>query len=186
MELIDFFTKDLKPRQKQYEAIRAVAFREGNLEGIATRFGYTLQSLRTLISRLLSGKHELFPKVKRGPKGRHTSPEIVELIVQLRREKRLNSTEITEELNQAHIPITVRTVERILSEVGFPKLRRRTNRERDQQRGNAYTEKIHQSGSKKAGAVSGRMPGGWCLFLSALYIGNRHPRYRTTICSARV
>jgi len=130
MELIDFFTKDLKPRQKQYEAIRAVAFREGNLEGIATRFGYTLQSLRTLISRLLSGKHELFPKVKRGPKGRHTSPEIVELIVQLRREKRLNSTEITEELNQAHIPITVRTVERILSEVGFPKLRRRTNRER--------------------------------------------------------
>ena len=29
MELIDFFTKDLKPRQKQYEALRAVAFKVG-------------------------------------------------------------------------------------------------------------------------------------------------------------
>ncbi len=53
MELIDFFTKDLKPRQKQYEAIRAMAFNEGTIEEIAQRFGYTPQSLRTLINRLL-------------------------------------------------------------------------------------------------------------------------------------
>jgi len=32
MELIDLFTKDLKPRQKQYEAIRAVAFKEGTID----------------------------------------------------------------------------------------------------------------------------------------------------------
>jgi len=41
MELIDFFTKDLKPRQKQYEAIHAVAFNEGAIEEIAQHFGYT-------------------------------------------------------------------------------------------------------------------------------------------------
>jgi transposase len=130
MELIDFFTKDLKPRQKQYEAMRAVAFEEGTVEEIATRFGYTPQSLRTLINRLLRGKHQLLPEVKTGPKGRHTSPEIMELIVQLRRGKRLNSREITEELNQSHIRIGVRTVERILSDAGFPKLCRRTGKER--------------------------------------------------------
>jgi transposase len=130
MELIDFFTKDLNPRQKQYEAIRAVAFKEGTIEGIAARFGYTPQSLRTLLSRLLSGKQQLFPEVRRGPKGRHSSSETMKLIVQLRREKRMNSMEITGELNQSNISITVRTVERILADAGFPRLRRRTNKER--------------------------------------------------------
>ena len=130
MELIDFFTKNLKPRQKQYEALRAVAFKQGTTEEIATHFGYTPQSLRTLISRLVSGKHQLFPEVKRGPKGRHTSEETVTLIVQLRREQRLNSREITQKLNQLHVPISIRTVERILADSGFPKLRRRTQKER--------------------------------------------------------
>lgn len=130
MQIIDFFTKDLKHRQKQYEAIRAVAFKEGTIKDVAGRFGYTQQSLRTLINRLLNGKHQLFPDVKRGPKGRHTSPEIEKLIIQLRRRKRLNSREITDELNMSHISISVRTVERILSDAGFPKLRRRTNKER--------------------------------------------------------
>jgi len=130
MELFEFFTKDLKPRQKQYEAIRAVAFKEETIKEVANRFGYTPQSLRTLINRLLNNKHQLFPEVKRGPKGRHTSLGTEKLIIQLRREKMLNSREITEELNQMQISIGVRTVERILSDAGFPKLRRRTNKER--------------------------------------------------------
>ena len=130
MEFIDFFTKDLKPRQKQYEAIRAVAFNEGAIEEIAQRFGYTPQSLRTLVNRLLRGKHQLFPTVKKGPKGRHISPKAAQLIITLRREKRLNSREITEELNYSNISISVRTVERFLTDAGFPRLRRRTNKER--------------------------------------------------------
>ncbi len=130
MELIGFFTKNLKPRQKQYEAIRAIAFKEGFIEEIATRFGYAPQSLRTLINRLLCGKHILFPEVIKGPKGRHTSSDTLELIVQLRRKKRLSSKEITEKLRRSHISISVRTVERILTDCGFPRLCRRTNKER--------------------------------------------------------
>ena len=75
MNLIDFFTKELTPRQKQYEALRAVAFHEGTFEEIAARFGYTSQSLKILVNRLLRGRHTLFPVIKRGPKGRHISPE---------------------------------------------------------------------------------------------------------------
>ena len=130
MKLIDFFTKDLKPRQKQYEAIRAVAFKEGAIEEVAQRFGYTPQSLRTLVNRLVRGKHHLFPTIKKGPKGRHISPEAARLISTVRREKRLNSREITEELNHSHISISIRTVERFLADTGFPRLRRRTNKER--------------------------------------------------------
>ena len=130
MSLIDYFTEDLKPRQKQYEAIRAVAFGEGDMGEVASRFDYTPQSLRTLINRFERGQHVLFPEVKRGPKGRHTSDETVKLIEELRRKRRLNAQEITRELKQSRISIGIRTVERILTDLGFPRLRRRTYQER--------------------------------------------------------
>ena len=130
MKIKDYFTKDLKPRQKQYEALRAVAFAQSSIEETAGHFGYSPQSLRTLISRLLSGKHQLFPDVKTGPKTRHTSENTVELIIRLRREKRLASEEISQELIKDGIPVSTRTVERILKDAGFDKLCRRTDRQR--------------------------------------------------------
>ena len=130
MELKDYFTKNLKPRQKQYEAIRAVAFKEGTTDEIAACFEYSPKSLKTLINRLLRCKHQLFPDVKTGPKGRHTSDQIVKLMIRLRREKRLSAKEITEELKNTDSPVSIRTVERILKDAGFPRLCRRTDRER--------------------------------------------------------
>ena len=130
MKIKDYFTKDLKPRQKQYEALRAVAFAQSSIEEISDHFGYSPQSLRTLISRLLSGKHQLFPDVKTGPKTRHTSENTVELIIRLRREKRLSSEEISQELIKDGISVSIRTVERILKDAGFDKLCRRTDKQR--------------------------------------------------------
>ncbi|MDO9464704.1 MAG: hypothetical protein Q7J67_05345 [bacterium] len=130
MEIKDYFTKNLKPRQKQYEAIRAVAFKEGTIDEIATCFEYSPKSLKTLINRLLRGKHQLFPDVKTGPKGRHTSDQTVKEIICLRREKRLSAKEITEELKKTGGPASIRTVERILQDAGFPRLYRRTDKER--------------------------------------------------------
>jgi len=83
-----------------------------------------------LINRLVRDKFQLFPDIKRGPKGRHIPSETERIIIQLRRKKMLNSREITDELNRSNISIGVRTVERILGDAGFPKLRRRTDKER--------------------------------------------------------
>jgi transposase len=130
MKLKDYFIKDLKPRQRQYEALRAVAFDQGSIEKISAHFGYSPQSLKTLISRLLTGKHHLFPDVKTGPKTRHTLEKTVELITRLRKEKRLSSTEISQELKEDGISVSIRTVERILKDAGFLKLCRRTDRQR--------------------------------------------------------
>jgi len=130
MKLINYFTKDLKPRQKQYEALRAVAFQEGKIDEIATCFGYTPQSLKTLVNRLLRGKHQLFPDIKTGPKRRHTAQGTVKVIIRLRRERRLNAKEITEELEKTDRPASIRTVERVLNDAGFPKLHRRTDKQR--------------------------------------------------------
>jgi len=129
MDLKDFFTRNISPRQKQYEALRAIAFKEGQLEEIALRFKYTVSSLRVLISKLYNGQHILFPSVKRGPRKRRLSEEIQTLIYTLRRKKRLNAQGITEELRKSDISVGVRTVERILSDAGFPRLHRRSYQE---------------------------------------------------------
>jgi transposase len=130
MILKDYFTKDLKPRQRQYEAIRAVAFKEGTIDEIAAHFDYSPQSLNTIISRLVSGKHQLFPDVKTGPKGRRSSKQAVKEIIDLRRKKRLSAKEIAEKLKKSDNPPCTRTVERILRDAGFARLCRRTDKER--------------------------------------------------------
>ena len=121
MKLKDYFTKNLKPRQKQYEAIRAVAFKEGTIDEIAAHFEYSHQSLNTIINRLLNGKHQLFPDVKTGPKGRRSSKQAVKEIIDLRRKKRLSAKEIAEKLKKSDSPPCTRTVERILQDAGFAK-----------------------------------------------------------------
>jgi transposase len=130
MELVELFTKNLSAKQKQYEAIRAVAFQEGTIRKVAERFGYSPQTLRNLVNKALKGELAIFPEVKPGPKGRQTSSEHIALIIALRRQKRINSYQITDELKAKGISVSVRTVERVLSEAGFPKLRRRTLEER--------------------------------------------------------
>ena len=126
MALVDFFTKNLPARQKQYEAVRAVAFQEGSMKEIATRFGYSPQTLRNLVNKVHKGEYNLFPEVKPGPKGRHTTDTQVDTIIALRRHNKLSSYQISEQFKAKGISISVRTVERILSDAGFPKLRRRT------------------------------------------------------------
>jgi len=128
--LNDLFTKNLHARQKQYEALRAIAFGEGDIEEIASRFGYSPQSLRNLLNLVRKGKHEVFPDIKPGPRGRRIPEEVAEYIAELRRKERLSSYQIAGELEKQGISIGVRTVERVLSDAGFPKLRRRTMEER--------------------------------------------------------
>lgn len=130
MKLVDYFTKNLSPKQKQYEALRAVAFEEGAVKEVAEKFGYTPQTLRALIHQLRNAKLQLFPVVKKGPVSRRVPVDTVKEIIRLRREKTLNSREIAEALAQSKIAIGVRTVERVLTDAGFPKLRRRTDKER--------------------------------------------------------
>ena len=91
MELIELFTKNLTTRQKQYEAVRAVAFQEGSIKEIASKFGYSSQALRNLINKVRKGNHQFFPEVKPGPKGRQTSQDHIEIIIMLRKQQGFSS-----------------------------------------------------------------------------------------------
>jgi len=132
MKLTDYFdpAKGISRAQRQYEAVRAVAFEEGTLKEIAKRFGYKPNSLKTIVAEVRAGRYSVFPKVKPGPKKRHIKPEIIERVIKLRRNRRLSSKEISDELNKEGYVVSGRTIQRVLQDAGFPRLRRRTYKER--------------------------------------------------------
>ena len=126
LELL-FNSPDSK-KQKQYEAVRAYVVDKLSAQEVADKFNYKLSSVYTFIKMAKSGEINFFPKAKNGPKQRHFSFEIQKEIFRFRN-KNLSHTDICELLNNKGINISAQTVSRILSDAGFPKLQRRTNKE---------------------------------------------------------
>lgn len=134
-DLKAFFNHPASPRQRQYEAIRAVVVDQLPVEQAAQRFGYAVTTLYSLLRDLKAGTLELFPPPVRGPAERHT-PEPVRQRVVKYRHAQLSAAEISARLNEENYPISVRTVERILADAGFPKLPRRSRPQRGRTRRN--------------------------------------------------
>lgn len=126
--LVEYFKNPQSPRQKQYEAVRAIVHDKLPMGEVAEQFGYETSTLYSLLRDAKRGRLELFPTVPRGPQEKRTPPEVQQKIVILRRQG-LSTDDIHLGLADAGIDISARTVERILKEKGFGKLQRRTNKE---------------------------------------------------------
>lgn len=129
MNLLDYFNKPDIKRQKQYEAVRAFVIDNLSAQEIALKYGYTVNTVYTLIRDAKQGKIQLFPSIKLGPSSRQTSTIEIDKVIQLR-QKKLSVTEISQELVKEDILISESTIERILKENGFEKLSRRSYKER--------------------------------------------------------
>ena len=114
------------PRQRQYEALRAIIVDGMAVEHAASKFGYKTRALETLLSQAINDKLEIFPSHIRKPKTRKVPPSLLSSIVK-KRNAGMSAQEILEELKLENIMVSIRSVERILSDFGFPKLKRRTN-----------------------------------------------------------
>ena len=123
-----FFKNPDSKKQKQYEAVRAFTVDKLSAQEVADKFNYKLSSVYTFIKMTKSGEINFFPKLKNGPKQRHFSFEIQKQIFRYRN-KNLSHKDICELLNRKGINISEQTVSRILADAGFPKLKRRTNKE---------------------------------------------------------
>lgn len=128
-DLEAFFDHPLSRRQCQYEAVRAFVKDRMSAEEVALKFGYVAATVYALIRDAKAGKTTLFPEVKLGPKQRRTPEEILEVIVALRK-KGLSSPDIYQKLLLEGTTLSTRTIERIIKEAGFEKLKRRTDKER--------------------------------------------------------
>ena len=123
-----FFLRPVPKKQKQYEAVRAFVVDGLFAQEVADKFDYKLSTVYTFIKNAKSGNLNFFPEQKKGPKQRRASFEIQKKIFRYRNQN-LSHLDICERLNEEGTEISAQTVARILSDAGFTKLQRRTNKE---------------------------------------------------------
>ena len=128
VDLLDYFKNPVSHRQKQYEAIRAIVIGGDSIEDAAKRYGYKVGTVYSLLRDARAGKIELFPAVKKGPQQKRTNPDVCNKIIEYRK-MRLSASDIQDRLAEDTNKISSRTVERILKDAGYGKLKRRTNKE---------------------------------------------------------
>ena len=122
----NFFTHPQFEWQRRYEALRASFVERLPHQVVADKFGYSAGYMRLLRHMFVHGKIDFDEPVPEGKaQRRRVSAECRRKIIEWRN-KQLSSGEITELLSEDDIEISVRTVERVLAEEGFPKLPRRT------------------------------------------------------------
>lgn len=122
------FTSITNPRQRQYEAIRAIEMDNLSVAKAAKKFNYQVNTLYSLIRDIKKGKIELFP-AKTKMTTSQTPDYIFDQIYQLRKHN-ISAKDIAQKIAEGGYKISTRTVERILEQAGFSKLKRRTQAER--------------------------------------------------------
>lgn len=119
------FINPSSPRQRQYEAIRAIEVENLSVTEAARQFHYSANTLYSLIRDIKAGKLEIFPSVSTHLKSRQTPDYICDQITHYRKQN-LSSIDIKDRICAEGYKISVRTVERILNDANMPKLQRRT------------------------------------------------------------
>lgn len=121
-----FFLYPKPDWQRRYEALRASFVERLPAKVVADRFGYSVSYIHLLRHQFLHGKIDFSePVPEEKARRRGISAEIRNKIRQWRQHN-LSAGEIAQLLSEDGVELSVRTVERILAEEGFPKLPRRT------------------------------------------------------------
>jgi transposase len=121
-----YFTKPIHEWQKRYEALRASFVDRLPASAVADRFGYSAAYIHLLRHQFTTGKIDFSEPVPEGGSARYRVTAESRRKIRAWREKELSAGEIAQLLSEEGVDISVRTVERVLAEEGFPKLPRRT------------------------------------------------------------
>ncbi len=121
-----FFTHPQSQWQKRYEALRASFVDRLPAKAVADRFGYTSAYVDLLRHLFRHGKVDFDEPVAEGKVRRHGVTSEVRAKIRQWRERGLSAGDIAQLLSEEGTELSVRTVERVLAEEGFPKLPRRT------------------------------------------------------------
>ena len=129
MKNASFFTSPQHLWQRRYEALRAYYVEGLSDEQIAVKFGYAPGSVTQLRHQFRNGALDFSLPVD-GSGRRSITPETRQLIVSWRGQEH-SAQDIVTLLGKAGVNVSVRTVERVLAEEGFSKLKRRAQRQKD-------------------------------------------------------
>jgi transposase len=112
--------------QRRYEAVRASLVDRLPAKAVAERFGYQPGYVRLLVHQFRYGKIDFSEPVPEGKVSRRRVTAEIRQKIRTWRERNLSAGEIAQLLSDDGVDVSVRTVERVLAEEGFPKLPRRT------------------------------------------------------------
>jgi transposase len=121
-----FFTRPTLDWQRRYEALRALFVERQPAKVVAEKFRYTYGYIRLLKHQFVHGKIDFSEPVTEGQVARRGINAEVRAKIRQWRERRLTAGEIAELLSEEGTDLSVRTVQRVLAEEGFPRVPRRT------------------------------------------------------------
>lgn len=122
----DSFLHPVHDWQRRYEALRASFVERLPTRVVADRFGYTPNYVRLLRHQFRHGKLDFAEPVPEGTSARRRVTGAMRDQIRQWRGRHLSAGDMVELFSQEGTDISVRTVERVLAEEGFPKLPRRT------------------------------------------------------------
>jgi len=125
----EFFAAPTDPTQRRYEALRAFLFEGVAGTVVATRFGYSPETLATMVRDFRGGRRDFFVSPKPGPKTAPAKEAARARIIELRQRGR-SAYEIAEQLAAEGTPLNRTGVAEVLAEEGFPRLWPRPHAER--------------------------------------------------------
>ena len=121
-----FFLHPKHDWQRRYEALRASFVERLPAKVVAERFGYSVPYIHLLRHLFTHEKLDFAEPVPEGKTKRQRIDAGLRVKICNWREHRLSAGEIAQLLSEEGVEVSVRTVERILAEEGYPKLPRRT------------------------------------------------------------
>jgi transposase len=122
----NYFLHPVHEWQRRYEALRASFVDRLPAKVVADRFGYSVTYVNLLRHLYSHEKIDFSEPVPEGKTRRHRIDTNTRAKICNWRERRLSAGEITQLLSEEGVEVSVRTVERILAEEGYPKLPRTT------------------------------------------------------------
>ena len=121
-----FFLHPVHEWQRRYEALRASFVDRLPARVVAERFGYSVTYINLLRHLFSHEKIDFSEPLPEGKTRRHRIDASTRAKICNWREQRLSAGEITELLSEEGVEVSVRTIERVLAEEGYPRLPRRT------------------------------------------------------------
>lgn len=121
-----FFLQPVHEWQRRYEALRASFVERLPARVVAERFGYSQAYIHLLRHLFAHQKIDFSEPAPEGKANRRRIDAGLRAKIGNWREHRLSAGEITALLSEEGLEISVRTVERVLAEEGFPRLPRRS------------------------------------------------------------
>jgi hypothetical protein len=129
-----YFSHPTDPSQKKYEALRSFYLDKQPANQVAQQYGYSPEYFKKLrfifATQIKNGQNPFFKPTKKGPKKRSTSDQIIDHIVDLRKQNH-SINDIKAILESKDQKLSLETIDNILKEQGFAPLPRRTRKERN-------------------------------------------------------